>query len=202
MSEIGITMAGSWDVRSPSKTGDSNDGMIFDAVGRALTEWEGVENTCAQLFAILVSANQRQAYLAPAVRAYGSIVSVQSKKTMLREAATAYFARRENKSHFQRQMIDLLEEYVLASNRRNEIAHGCVKNFFVTEKTKGHRTRQAAIGLYLAPSFYNPKKFKDEALTYRYISSDLIYYRQEFTKLAFRISGLCEKLRTPLKRRS
>jgi hypothetical protein len=119
-------MASPWDIRPPSKIGESDDSMIFDAVGRALTEWEGVENTCAQLFAILVSANQRQAYLAPAVRAYGSIVSVQSKKTMLREAATSYFARRKAKSHFQKQIIDLLEEYFLASNRRNEIAHGSV----------------------------------------------------------------------------
>jgi hypothetical protein len=83
---------------------------------------------------------------APAVRARGSIVSVQSKKTMSREATMAYVALWKNKSHLQIQMFGLLEENVLVSNWRNEIARGCVEIFFVTKTTRGNRTRQAAIG--------------------------------------------------------
>jgi hypothetical protein len=76
-----------WEIRDPSPLGDSDENQIFNAVGRALTEWEEVENACARLFALIVSANQRRTYHAPAVRAYGCIASVPTKCEMLRLAA-------------------------------------------------------------------------------------------------------------------
>ena len=57
-------------------------------------------------------------------------------------------------------------------------------------------SRPDARGLYLTPSFYNPRKFKNEVLSYLYTSIDLIFYRQEFTKLALRIGGLKERMQS------
>jgi hypothetical protein len=114
---------------------------------------------------------------------------------MIREAAAAYFkTRKQRQSAFGLRLKPLIDEYLAYSNRRNEIAHGSVKKVFLTERKskKGHR--QGAIGLYLLPSFFNPKKFKDEVFTYRYTSSDLIHYRQEFTKLSLRIGALREDM--------
>jgi hypothetical protein len=61
---------------------------------------------------------------------------------------------------------------------------------FVTKKG----TRPQLIGIYLLPSFFNPKKFKKGELTYSYVSGDVVHYRQEFTKLALKIGGLREQL--------
>jgi hypothetical protein len=80
-----------WDPRPVSPLGDSNEEAIFSAVGQALTEWEQLENACAQLFAVLVSANHKRAYLAPAIRAYGMVVSAATRQQMLVNAAEAYF---------------------------------------------------------------------------------------------------------------
>jgi hypothetical protein len=115
---------------------------------------------------------------------------------MLRLAAEAYFKTRDaQRTKYQTRFAGLLGEYIQYSNRRNEIAHGCVKNMFVTERktAKGHRI--PALGFYLLPSFYNPKKYKNEAFTYVYTSSDLIHYRQEFTKLSLRIGALYADMR-------
>jgi hypothetical protein len=145
-------MKNPWDIRGPSPQGDVDENMIFNAVGRALTEWESVENEYARLFAIFVSVNQRRTYHAPAVRAYGSVVSFKSRSDMLRLAAEAYFRRRNTKrSAFHEKFNDLLGEYIQYSNRRNEIAHGSLKRVFLTgRKTKkGHR--DAALGFYLVP---------------------------------------------------
>jgi len=187
-------MKNPWDPRDPSPMGDSDENAIFNAVGRALTEWEQVENACARLFAIVVSVNQRRTYHAPAVRAYGCIVSVPTKCEMLRLAATPYFARRKSKTQFEAQFRKLVAEYADFSGRRNDIAHGSVNRVFITEKrtAKGHR--RGAIGFYLLPSFYNPKKFKEEKFSYQYTSSDVTYYKQEFTKLSLRIGGLGERM--------
>jgi hypothetical protein len=174
--------------------GDSDENSIFNAVGRALTEWEQVESACARLFALLVSANQRRAYHAPAVRAYGCINSVATKCEMLRLAATPYFARRKSKAQFESPFKKLMSEYSDFSARRNDIAHGSVKRVFITEKSTAKGHRRSAIGFYLLPSFYNPKKFKEEKFSYQYTSSDLIHYQQEFTKLSLRIGGLIEQM--------
>jgi hypothetical protein len=184
-----------WDIRDPSPRGDADENTIFNAVGRALTEWEYVETACARLFAVFVSAHQRKTYHAPAVRAYGCVISFKSKSEMLRLAAAAYFDKRKTKrTAFEQRLKHLLTDYNNYSDRRNEIAHGCVKSVFITERTNKKGRRPGGIGLYLLPSFYNPRKFKMEQFTYRYTSSDLIHYRQEFTKLHLRIDALRESM--------
>jgi hypothetical protein len=184
-----------WDIRDPSPRGDTDENAVFNAVGQALTEWEGVEVECAKLFAVFVSAKQQKTYNAPAVRAYGSIVGTQSRSKMLQLAAEAYFVKRKAKrAAYEVRFTDLIGEYTQYANRRNEIAHGLLKKIFLTERktAKGHR--HGGIGFYLLPSFYNPKKFKNDILTYRYTSSDIIHYRQEFTKLLLRIGALREQM--------
>ena len=185
-----------WEIRPPSPIGNSNENEIFSAVGQALTEWEQVEKACAQLFAIFVSANRRRLYFAPAVRAYGCIISTKSKNDMLREAAKAFFSTRKTKSHFVADFEQVMADYLNFANRRNEIAHGSVQRVFITARTTARGSRQKAIGCYLMPSFYNPKKFKEEKFSYYYTSNDVIHYRQEFTKLALRVGGLYERMRS------
>jgi hypothetical protein len=140
-----------WDIRDSSRQGDHTENEIFKSVGRALTEWENVENSCARLFAIFVSAHQQRAYHAPAVRAYGSIVGFTSRGTMLRLAAKAYFDRRKDKkSIFAEEFKTLMDECSEYAARRNEIAHGSVESMFVTEKHTKNGSRLSALGFLFA----------------------------------------------------
>ena len=106
---------------------------------------------------------------------------------MLRLAADYFERRRAKQASFRDTFNERLKEY-----REflwwNDIAHGCLKSVFVTEQTTKKGRRRGAIGFYLLPSFYNPKKFKEEKFSYQYTSSDIIYYRQEFTKLQLKRS--------------
>lgn len=182
-----------WDPRPPSSVGDSREDTIFSAVGQALTEWEQMENACAQLFAVLVSANHKRVYLAPAIRAYGTITSAATRQQMLANAGDAYFSKRKAKAlTHEAEFNELIKAYKEFASRRNEIAHGSVQRVFLTKRG----SRPDARGLYLTPSFYNPRKFKNEVLSYLYTSIDLIFYRQEFTKLALRIGGLKERMQS------
>jgi hypothetical protein len=177
--------------RPVSPVGDAREDMIFGAVGHALTEWEQLENACAQLFAVLVSTNHKRAYLAPAIRAYGTITSAATRKEMLVNAGEAYFAKRPAKAQsFKAEFTELMQAYIDFASRRNDIAHGLVQRVFLTKRG----IRPAAIGIYLTPSFYSARHFKNEQLAYLYTSSDLIFYRQEFTKLMLRVGGLKEKM--------
>lgn len=171
---------------------DAQAHMIFNAVGQALTEWEQLENACAQLFAVLVSATRKRAYLAPAIRAYGTITSAATRKDMLVAAGKAYFASRPATAQkFAAEFTELMQAYIEFASRRNDIAHGLVQRVFLTKRG----VRPAAMGFYLTPSFYSAK-FKNEQLAYLYTSTDLIFYRQEFTKLMLRVEGLKERMQS------
>jgi hypothetical protein len=128
-----------------------------------------------------------------AIRAYGTISSAATRQQMLVNAGEAYFSRRKGKAQkHEAEFSELMKAYSRFASRRNEIAHGLVQRVFLTKRGN----RPAAIGMYLTPSFYNPKKFKNEQLSYLYTSSDLIFYRQEFTKLALRVGGLKERMQS------
>ncbi len=138
-----------WEVVDPCPMGDVEEAPVFEAIGRALTEWETLEVECAKLFAVFVSANHKRTYHAPAVRAYGAITSADTRSKMLQFAADAYFARRPAKrGAFQKQCSDLIWEFQQYTARRNEIAHGLVQYLYDYKKGK-----RKLLGIYLLPSF-------------------------------------------------
>jgi hypothetical protein len=179
-------MAHSWDRPTVSPTGDFDEKFLFECVGRALSEWEQVESACAELFAAFVLSPKRKPYLAPAIRAYGTVVSFRGRADMLRAAAAAYFLTRKPKAtSFEDQLGVLLKEYLGFADRRNEIAHGTV---LMLNRNFGHNRPKRPLGFYLFPSFFNPKKYKlDRSIVFQYNSKDLIHFRQEFTKLKIRL---------------
>jgi hypothetical protein len=111
-------MANPWDIRPQSQMGDRNENDLLNAVGRALTEWENIESACARLFAVFVSPHQQRLHQAPAIRAYGCVVSVKTRCEMLRVAAEAYFETRpKHKVQFDGRLRGLLKEYLAYSDR-------------------------------------------------------------------------------------
>lgn len=175
-----------WDVRPPPKIGDTNPDVLFAAVGRALSEWEFVESGLGDLFAILVGAPWGAYPISePAVRAYGSIPGFQSRASMLEEAAEGYFSRYRNDAERitnegmkERVHRTISVECKNFSSRRNEIAHGRIMLF-----PKGQN--------FLIPSMYASKKTPvGQMMKYCYNSADIIYYSQQFTELAERVSEL------------
>lgn len=184
-------MINPWDVRPQSDMGDRDSEVLFAAIGQALTEWENVESSLAELFAVFVSARGKSTFWKPAILAYGTIISFKSRCDMLRAAGEAYFSTRK---HFQGKARNFKELVDRAGNyaaRRNEIAHGQVSAVTLFYPRKPPRPG----GYHLFPSIFNPKKFKKgTGTTYSYISSDIYHYRPEFTKLHLRIEGFRREL--------
>ena len=130
-------MSNPWDIPPHPSNGDFDESALFASIGRALTEWEQVEAACAELFAVLVSVSQRSAQHAPAIRAYGTVISFKARCEMLKAAATAYFHhRRKKKVRFEKQLKTLIDECLSFSARRNEIAHGQVSMLYYIRRGK------------------------------------------------------------------
>src|ERR1700694_302193 len=90
--EHAVRMNKPWDIRPLSPSGDPDSKELFAAIGQALSEWENVESSLAELFAVLVSSRTKSPSLwSPAIQAYGSVIAFKSRCAMLRAAADAYF---------------------------------------------------------------------------------------------------------------
>jgi hypothetical protein len=188
-------MSNPWDVRPPASSGDTDPAILFMCIGQTLTEWSHVETACAEIYAILVSAKGRFPFETPVVRAYGSLPSFSTQCQLVRYAAEAFFHKRPQSKQLHSRLEKLLDIIGKFSPRRNEIAHGQVSQVFLQKSKRSHQMRNT--GYYLLPTLYNLKKFdlaKSE-ITYQYRSSDVIHYRQEFTKLHLQLSAFRDQLK-------
>jgi hypothetical protein len=165
-----------WDRPEPIEPGDATPEPLYTAVGKALSNWEKIENQLANLFASFVGA-QIKWRPAPAVRAYGTIVSFKSRAAMLDAAAKAYFHSRP-KLGVDDRWRDLLRELEGFSDRRNDIAHGIVEALYRQEN-------ESKIEYFLMPGLYVSKKYPtDEPPAYWFTSAQVLQLAEQFSDLA------------------
>jgi hypothetical protein len=81
-----------WDapVSAPLRPGVRNEDELFVSVGRALTQWESLEAEIGSMYACLTTRPD-QRYIAPAVRAFGTVTNTGSRAEMIAHAAEAFF---------------------------------------------------------------------------------------------------------------
>jgi hypothetical protein len=137
-------MQNPYDAAPLASEGDLEDSTVYEAVGRALSQWEVFEGTLGRLFAGLCG-------VAPfrdegATRAYGVVSAFTGRCDML-EAALAVFPRRADPDA--EAIAKLIKTARSFGARRNEIAHGIVSGFTENSRFRGH---------YLVPAYYNSRK--------------------------------------------
>jgi hypothetical protein len=170
----------SWDAPFALK-GDSSEDDLFKAVGRALTDWEFVEEALARVYAALMRCDLNSP--TPAVRAYGAIIGSKARIDMILAAGEAYLSLPYTGTLvFPSQAKDgfapLLMESARWSDRRNDVAHG--------------RAWQGGEH-FLLPSLYATKKWKfSQPPAYRYSSTELRTLSAAFQDLYDRLSELAE----------
>jgi hypothetical protein len=175
-----------WDIPNPEPKGDPNETMIYTAVGAALSKWESVEAAAAEIFTVLVGAESAMTSLVvpPAVRAFGIVTSFPTRCEMITTAAKAFFSIHKEVASYERDIGDALSEAREYSNRRNEIAHGVVREVTNSE-TKEFE------GYYLFPSFYNPKRFPVSRFpTYSYVAKNILYFAGRFDVMGQKLDAI------------
>lgn len=166
-----------WDLPPSMASGNNSAEPIFSAVGKALSNWEHVENRLAQVFATFVGANHSRNSLHPSVRAYGAIVGFKSRIGMLDAAAKAYFRVTEIEGQPEAWKT-VLTAATGFSDRRNDIAHASAELLYDMENSKPW-------GFYLLPGLYASKKYPEgEPPSYMLVAEQVAYFAEEFEKLA------------------
>jgi hypothetical protein len=169
-----------WDDPPHPKQGDKRANATYEAVGRALTQWEYLEAKLAELFSQLVggewAGNDERQYH-PAVRAYGSVLGSAARLTMIEAAAKAHFQWYPNPDLEKRLDEHIGTECRKFSGKRDNIAHGIVDmRFSDAPKLK--------LGHWLVPSIYVTKKHPLKGPSaYAYTSVEINYFLHEFDRL-------------------
>jgi len=183
-----------WNPLPVEAMGDEDSDVLFAAIGRALSAWETMEGLLARVFASLCRAE-----FDGAVRAYGVVSSSSGRLDMLTEALESFPNRRVGEIA---NLPSLIKRIGRFGGRRNEIAHGVVWHFSADAKSLGH---------YLVPAMYNSRKRLSyeafiamrpmttdlpwhAALKYAYNSSQVDYFRAQFTFLAIEVLAVADAL--------
>ena len=172
-----------WDPTPWPEEGNAGHDEIFISVGKALSNWELVENAIAGLFTI-VTVGSYYAPTAPAIRAYSTVANASNRIQMVRAAVESWqYLWKE--CPFGRNALEILKECGEWAGRRNEIAHGIVDRLIDSPKNSW----------FLFPSFYNAKKRRlGERPAYRYTAADIEYYSRCFEDLHNRLNEVSSSL--------
>jgi hypothetical protein len=193
-------MANPWDIpyQKKFKWGDASEELIYQAVGRALSKWEGLEAEVTSLFGVITTGTDQWDYV-PAVRAFGSVNSPVARAEMLSHAAEAFFDHFENFGLYDEaqphrdELKELLVSYKGWSARRNDLAHGCVTTNYLPDMFKDDQPVTATYLLF--PSHTSSKKWPLRwEPTYKYRASEIERFATEFESLHQRFSSYSDNL--------
>lgn len=136
-----------WDTPPRSVYGDDDSGMLYRAVGEALTRWEEMECALGWLFSVLVESTSPAAS-----RVYGSLSGARGRREALEDAAEIFFAVEDRRLPAKPRFNQLIRTLSHAFSRRNDIAHGMVVHYAATSTEGG--------GYFLVSPDYNSRRNK------------------------------------------
>lgn len=114
-----------WDAPPPPEKGDEDSDVLYAAIGRALSEWEHLEEELARIFSSLVVGGEGTA----AERSYGAVATFRGRMDMIEAAAEAFFfLYPDDRSSLGNDLHVLITSARSFGARRNEIAHGIVRH--------------------------------------------------------------------------
>jgi hypothetical protein len=192
-------MSNVWDIPySPKfKVGDATESVIYEAVGRALSRWEGLVAELTFVFAVLTSQDEPWHYN-PAVRAFGAVPGAAAKSEMVQQAAEALFHNFEMQltvdcDKYRTDLKSLLREYNGWGARRNDVAHG-----YVTERRMPDYAKDDTliVSTYLlCPSHSASRKWPAGwEPVYQYRADEIEKFGASFDELAARVRQFAKRL--------
>lgn len=179
--------------------GDETKQEIYVAVGTALTAWEELEGEVANLFAHLTGSAD-QFHLGPAIRAFGAVSGAKMRAQMLDLASTAFF---QNLTLFDEKneavmtalgaVAEAIKSYRGWSDRRNDVAHGAVRE--ADDPDPESETQSGPVTYLLYPSESNTRKWPTLGEpAYNFNAREIFKFVDGFIDLKQRVIATCEMI--------
>jgi hypothetical protein len=186
-------MSNPWDVpyAAPLRPGVKNEDELFLSVGRALSRWEGLEAEMGGLYAAFTTSLDDR-YIAPAIRAFGTVTNTNARAEMISHAAEAFFYPL-GMEELETELKDILKSYRGWAGRRNDIAHGCST---ASQHPDYSDDDQPIITSHsLCPSHGHSRKWEmNMEPTYHYIPPEIDAFGDAFDALCLRVADFWKRL--------
>jgi hypothetical protein len=180
-----------------SRIGECTDRRIFEAVGRALTEWERAEESLHYLYSIVCGVPQSSDGFDNVMRGFGAIENTLGRVAAVRQAGTIYFDPWWHIAQVDNTFTELLKSVQFGARRRNDIAHGKVTRI-CTYVQKGSPVDLDTGYLLLAPRYMsgrtNPFPSSDEGDRWAMSKSQYACDRNDIRTIADKFLKLANML--------
>jgi hypothetical protein len=166
-----------WDIPPFPEQGDPSADLTFAAVGRAMTEWEELELYLARLYAKFRGIPPINAIAIPE---YRDAANFHTRAKEIGNAATKYFVSHPNQER-EGEFKQVLDDIRQLASRRNDIAHGVVKQWWNYKETFSQAVDRDEY--MLVPSTYSDKKFgNDREPKYLFRSIEIQQFADQFRR--------------------
>ena len=166
-------MSNPWDQPPFPTSGDPDDAITYEGVGRVVSHWESLEFELARLYTLFRGDPDGELLLDP--KGYGSGRIFQERLKILNGAAEKFFLSNPAQN-FEGGFSRIVNAVLGFADRRNDVAHGTVmpleNNSWVMHrfgKPKGGPPRQ----FLLVPPLHVVRKHEDGVPKYAYSSAEL-----------------------------
>lgn len=177
-------MAFAWDrpLCVPCREGNKAARPLYEAIGRAVSNWEGVEVASLVLFKSLVSDTMR-------INHYAKTFRVRERVRQLTEAVDGCTMLGQVLS---REAHELIGAYQGWSERRNDVAHGYVTPMWSPDYSKDDAPIVKTFSL--CPSHTNPSKWLNSEPFYNMNASEVRGFAKEFALLDKQFQSLAARI--------
>ena len=181
----------------PNRFGDREPGAIYAALGRAVSDWEGVSAATAALFHALLKEAERSDLEAGAVEAFGGVTKVQERAKRLRARWERFFdadfgAAGDDAEALLGELPELMAAYRGWAERRNDLAHGTVTEAAAPDVEQDDQPIVAHHAL--CPSHARTGKWPHVEPEYNYVAGEIAAFADAFRALNERIEGVAQRV--------
>ena len=173
-------MTNPWDKPPIPKLGDDSEDITYAGVGRVMSAWEQVEIELGFTYGQFLKRSDHR----NAIREYGQGRIFSERLSILTRASDIHFRRYPNQDE-EGAFLMLRKAIEGFSGRRNDVAHGIVRTFLLTQKEDDATPRHMS---FLMPAYYDPRRFDADtnAPAYSYSSVELNALAEGLSELHFK----------------
>lgn len=173
-------MADPWD-RPPFAKHGTRQRTLYEAVGRALMNWEDAEGVFAHLYSAMLTGTR---FNTQANQEYGEPLNFVHRMERLKTGACRYFQKHCSQD-FEGEFDQIAKLALGWSGRRNDVAHGRARPSGLIIKADQGTNRWCVI-----PPHFRGEKFDGETPAYILSSREIRRFAEAFSTLARRVNDL------------
>lgn len=189
----------------PNRPGDRRRTPIYTALGRAVSNWEGVSAATATLFLSLVETENGSSQNGNLVEGLGGVSKVHERAKQISSQADHFFnadfgARTDEARSLGNEIRSLMAAYRGWAERRNDLAHGYVT---LAQGPDYAREEQPTITTYsLCPSHARLPKWHNSEPEFNYVAKEIADFASAFRSLDKQIEVTAKRVEDLRSRRT